>query len=209
MDLFAEIAAERRTLADQLADLSSEQRASPSLCGVWTVHDVVAHLTMPMRVSVPAMVVQVLAARGSFDRANERVTARLARSPFPELLRVLREQADARFTPPGSGPEAPLVDVLVHGLDVRWPLGLPTTTPEPRLRVALDHLASSPRGFAPRGALTGLHLRATDLDWSSGSGDAVSGPADALLLAMTDRPAALDALTGDGVPLLRSRLAGR
>lgn len=117
------IADERRALAAQLADLTPQQQASPSLCPAWTVHHVVAHLVIPLEVSVPAVVLQVLAAGGRSDRANERVTARLARRPFSELLHVLREQADSRSTPPGSGPEAPLVDLLAHGLDVRWPLG--------------------------------------------------------------------------------------
>jgi len=48
-------------------------------------------------------------------------------------------------------------------------------------------------------------LRATDADWSHGSGPEAAGPALSLLLAMTGRTAALDDLTGDGVAVLRSR----
>ena len=48
-------------------------------------------------------------------------------------------------------------------------------------------------------------LRATDTDWQHGTGPEVSGPAVALLLAVTGRKATLDDLTGDGVPALRER----
>jgi hypothetical protein len=48
-------------------------------------------------------------------------------------------------------------------------------------------------------------LRATDTDWSHGSGPEVTGPAIALVMAMTGRKAALDDLSGPGVDVLRSR----
>ncbi|MBB2922205.1 maleylpyruvate isomerase family mycothiol-dependent enzyme [Cellulomonas cellasea] len=119
MDAFDEIADERRALAEQLAALTPEQQTTRSLCEAWSVHDVLAHLIMPLEVSTPRIVLAVLLAGGNFDRANERVTRRLARRPFAEIVEVLHRKADARFTPPGSGPEAPLLDVLVHGLDIR------------------------------------------------------------------------------------------
>lgn len=206
MDPFEEIADERRALADQLAALPPEQQATQSLCEAWTVHDVLAHLIMPLEVSLPEVVLAVLMAGGSFDRANRRVTRRLAQRPFAEIVDVLRRKADSRFTPPGSGPEAPLVDVLVHGLDIRRPLRLDREIPEPRLRRALTFLMTAPSGLVPKGALTGLRLEAEDIDWRHGSGPVVRGPADALLLAGTGRATGLDALAGDGVPVLRGRL---
>ena len=59
----------------------------------------------------------------------------------------------------------------------------------------------------PAGRLTGLTLRATDQEWRSGDGPEVAGPSEALAMAMAGRPAALADLDGDGVALLRSRLA--
>lgn len=209
MDTFEAIADERRVLADQLAALTPEQQATRSLCGAWSVHDVLAHLIMPLEVSTPKVVLAVLLAGGSFDRANERVTRRLAQRPFAEIVEILRRKASSRFTPPGSGPEAPLVDVLVHGLDIRWPLGLRREIPEPRLQTALTFLMTAPSGLVPKGALTGLRFEAEDIDWASGRGPVVSGTAEALLLASTGRAAALDALTGDGLPVLRGRLDPR
>jgi hypothetical protein len=53
--------------------------------------------------------------------------------------------------------------------------------------------------------IAGVTLRATDADWRHGSGPEASGPAIALVLAMTGRKSALDDLSGDGVTTLRER----
>lgn len=207
MDTFAAIADERRALADQLAGLTGEQQATQSLCSEWTVHQVLGHLVVPLEVGVPKFLRAMLAARGNFDRANVRLAKEQARRPFGELVEVLREKADSRFTPPGSGPEAPLADVLVHGLDIRWPLGLTREVPPDRLRVALGWLVTGAvDGPVPKGAPAGLRVEADDLDWAPGEGPVVRGPADALLLAVTGRTVALGSLGGDGVPTLRDRL---
>ncbi|WP_204261446.1 maleylpyruvate isomerase family mycothiol-dependent enzyme [Blastococcus saxobsidens] len=206
MDTFAEIADERRGLADLMAGLTSEQQAAQSLCSAWRVHDVVAHLVMPLEVGMPRFALAMLLCRGNFDRANVRLTRELARRPFEELTELLRRKADSRFTPPGLGPEAPLTDLLVHGLDIRRPLGLTREVPEQRLRTALAFVATAGGGGpVAEGRLDGLRFEATDVDWAHGSGPSVRGGAEDLLLAITGRSVALDQLTGDGVPTLRSR----
>jgi Mycothiol maleylpyruvate isomerase N-terminal domain len=53
--------------------------------------------------------------------------------------------------------------------------------------------------------IAGVELRASDAQWSTGTGPEVSGPALSLVLAMTGRAAALDDLSGDGLETLRSR----
>jgi uncharacterized protein (TIGR03083 family) len=208
VDTFAEIADERRSLAALMSGLTSERQSTQSLCSEWSVRDVVAHLVVPLEVGMPKFVLAMLACRGNFDRANVRLAREQARRPFGELLEVLRDKADSRFTPPGSGPEAPLTDVLVHGLDIRWPLGLPRDIPEERLHKSLTFLTAAPvAGLVARGTLGGLRFEANDIDWAHGSGPTVSGSAEALLLAITGRTTALDHLSGDGLPTLRGRLA--
>lgn len=54
--------------------------------------------------------------------------------------------------------------------------------------------------------IAGVRLRATDTDWSHGSGPEASGRAVDLLLTMTGRRAGLEQLTGDGVEVLRLRM---
>ena len=208
VDLFAEIADERRGLADLVSGLTEDQLATASLCGEWTVRDVIAHLVVPLEVSIPRFAVAMLVSRGSFDRANVRLARAQARRPVVELVEVLRRKAESRFTPPGSGPEAPLTDLIVHSLDIAWPLGLTRDLDADRLQTSLTYLTSGPApGFVPKGALDGLELAATDLDWAHGSGATVTGSAEALLMAITGRSTALDRLAGDGVATLRSRLS--
>lgn len=60
-----------------------------------------------------------------------------------------------------------------------------------------------------RGALRarGVRLVATDLDWSRGSGPEVTGPAEALLMAMAARPCALADLEGPGKSTLAQHIS--
>jgi hypothetical protein len=51
-----------------------------------------------------------------------------------------------------------------------------------------------------------LRLVATDIDWSHGDGPEVTGPGEALLMAIARRPAALADLRGAGVSILAERL---
>ena len=207
MDTFAEIADERRGLADLLAALTADQRAVPSLCSEWSVLEVIGHLVVPLQVGIPRFALTMLVCGGNFDRANTRLARQQARRPYGDLIDTLRRRADSRFTPPGAGPEAPLTDLLVHGLDICWPLGLTHPVPAERWRKVLTFLASTaPRSFVAPGLVDGLSLRAENVDWSYGAGETVSGDADAVLLAMTGRRAALDHLAGDGVEALRRRM---
>jgi len=52
----------------------------------------------------------------------------------------------------------------------------------------------------------GLTLTATDANWSHGAGPEVNGPGEALLMAVSGRPTALDELDGPGLETLRSRV---
>lgn len=209
MDLFADIADERRITADFLGTLNPEQWATPSLCRGWTVHDVAAHLLMPLVTSTWTVAAALLRHRMNFDRANVDLTTGVAKRSDAELIEGLRDHADDRYTPPGLGPAAPLTDLLIHGEDMRRPLGLTRDFEASRLVVALDFLTSGSRlGYVPPSRLTGLRFEATDLNWECGEGVDVYGPAESLMLAIAGRPAALPDLTGDGVAELAGRIGG-
>ena len=102
-------------------------------------------------------------------------------------------------------PNEALVDHLIHHQDIRRP---PTgracrrTGWWRRWTSSRDSAASSVRSSGWR-----VRLVATDVDWSHGSGPEVSGPGEALLLAASGRPAGLPELDGEGVAVLRERLA--
>lgn len=61
-----------------------------------------------------------------------------------------------------------------------------------------------PIGAAKR--IQGLTLRATDVDWQTGSGPGVEGLAEPLLLALAGRPGVVGELSGPGQQTLAERL---
>ena len=207
MEVLTVIAGERRAFARDLAGLTPEQWMTPSLCAGWTVRDVVAHITVPLTIRPRAAITAFLRGRGSIDRTIALLTAERAELPVDRLLRDLEERAESTTAPPGAGLRAPMTDLLVHGLDVRRPLGLEREVPDEAWRQALAFLTSNRAlGFVPRGRTAGLAIEATDVGWSWGDGRALRGPAPSLALALTGRATALDELVGPGVDVLRDRL---
>ena len=190
MDHFAEIADERRGFADLIDTLTAEQLATPSLCLGWTVHDIAAHLVLPMV-------------------TNMALTRSLARIKSPaELAALLRKHAESRFTPPvGLGSIAPLTDAIVHAQDARRPLGIAREIPPARLLAILAFQVSplAARGFVPKARTAGQSFAASDLDWTAGDGPLVQGTGEALMMALCGRRVALDELTGDGLAEFASR----
>ncbi len=208
MDVFPLIAAERRRLADALEPLSPAEWESPSLCAGWTVHVVAAHLNSPWEVSLPSMLLDVARARsldGGFDRVAHRLADRLDPAA---CVAGLRDNATSRFTPPGSGPEAPLTDVIVHGADMLVPSGRAVAVDPVALATSLEFLAGGrAKGFVPRGRVDGLVVEASDIDVRIGQGsEVVRGPAIALCGVLCGRRALVDRLSGEGLTTLVDRL---
>lgn len=204
------IEAERRSLADLLEDLTPAQWETGSLCSEWRVRDVAAHLSL---VSEPPPAARVLAlvvkAGGNFHLLNRDASRDRARWDPEDIVRSLRSHAGSRKVPVVSNWQNVLFDVLVHGQDVAVPLGIDRPMDPEAARVGADRVWTMGWPFRAPRRLAGLRLEATDIRWTVGQGDLVSGPIRALLLALTGRPAALADLTGPGVPSLTERLAGR
>jgi uncharacterized protein (TIGR03083 family) len=206
VDTLEMIAHERRSLADTLSGFDTRQWTAASLCRGWSVHDVAAHLLMPLVTSLPRLLVAMTASGFSFDRANVRLTAAVARRSNDQIVLGLREHADDRFKPPGMGFDAPLTDVIVHGQDIRRPLGIQHAIDPEHLQRSLTFVAGKSQGFVPKGLTDGIRFEATDLDWSAGDGAVARGPGEAILLTMTGRRIAVVDLVGPGVDTLRGRL---
>ena len=207
-DVFGRTAANRRRAADLLAGLTPEQWRTPSLCAGWTIRELAGHLLMPMELSIPRVLVAMVRARGSADRAVDIYSRKLAQRTPDEIVATLRERADSRVRPPVVGAMGPMADSCIHLRDAARPLGVDVTAPLDDWRIVLDFLVSpaARRGFVPTGRLDGLYFRATDQEWSSGGGLELAGPSEALALAIAGRPVALADLDGGGVPVLRARL---
>ncbi|MDL4774475.1 MULTISPECIES: maleylpyruvate isomerase family mycothiol-dependent enzyme [Thermomonosporaceae] len=206
MELWDAVAGERRALADLLEALTPEQLATRSLCEAWTVRDVAAHLVAALDVSLPSFTWTVVTCGGDMHKASRRVTAQIAARPIDDLAATLRRRAGYRA--PLRRPEGPLADLLIHSQDIRRPLGLSRRFAKEDITAVLRFLTEQRTvGFAVKGAVGGLAWAAADLDWSYGSGPAVRGPAEALMMVITGRTVALADLEGEGVPVLRDRLS--
>jgi uncharacterized protein (TIGR03083 family) len=202
-------AANRRLLADFFDSLSDDQLDSRSLCAEWTVREVLAHLAMPLVVSLPRFVLQIARNRGSLDRASVAVAREIGRRDVHELTGTLRAHADRRLPAPGVGPMGQMADGCIHLRDCARPLGLVTDVTLGDWRMVLDFLPTKKAalGLVPQGRMDGLRFRASDQEWALGAGPEVVGPSEALALALTGRSAALPDLTGPGAEILAGRLA--
>jgi uncharacterized protein (TIGR03083 family) len=200
------VAAERRHLADHVADLTDEQWATPSLCAAWTVRDVIAHLTTTTRLTVPMLLRAAVRARGNFDRMEvDLAAARAAAHTTAELVAQLRESADSARRFPGSGPMDPLMDLVVHAQDIARPLGRRYASPPEVVAACLAYVASNKLMGGPR-RLSGVRLVSTDTGWTCGDGAELRGPDVDLLLVAAGRRAGLGALGGPGTSVVAGRL---
>ena len=202
----AAVSAERQRLADSVADLTAEQWATPSLCAAWTVRDVVAHLTVTTRVTVPRLLRGAVRARGSFDRLAIDLAAERAVAHTPaELVAQLRESAASTRRMPGSSPMDPLMDLVVHAQDVARPLGRRHVSPPDVVAASLAYVATNRFMGGPQ-RLAGVQLVSTDTGWTHGDGAELRGPDIDLLMVAAGRRAGLDALEGPGAEVLAARL---
>lgn len=207
-DVWSMVHAERAALVEDLGGLDDRQWDVPSLCGAWTVHDVVAHLVDSARTTRLGFVVALARARFDFDRLNARGVQRERGASPRETLERLR-----RVAPRTSSPPAPLdtrlVEEVVHGEDIRRPLGLSRSYPGAAVVRALRLQARTPASVGgAEERVSGIRLTATDTGTSIGDGPEASGPALALLLAVSGRRVALDELRGPGVRALAASVGG-
>lgn len=206
-ETFAAITAQRLRLCDTLDTLTDDEWNAASLCVGWRVRDVVGHLVGILETSGPQAFVGIVKAR-SFDRYTNRVALRVGGREPKELAAAYRRLAGKNFSPPGLGPIAPLSDICIHTRDIERPLGRPSTLVRSDLEAVTAFICGGRApGFVPFSRTKGLRLVATDLGWSRGQGDEVTGPAEALVMAVAGRRHALRDVTGPGVQKLAARLS--
>jgi uncharacterized protein (TIGR03083 family) len=196
------VAAEFTHLADLLTEASRAQWNAQSLCEGWRVREVIAHLTMAARYGEQEFMAELRRHDFDFTSLSNEIASRDASLPTGELVACLRSEVMAHWTPPGGGYHGALNHVVIHGLDVTVPLGVPRLCPEETIRVVLDGLTRD-EGQAHFGiAVEGRCLQASDLDWSYGSGPALRGMAGDLAAALCGRAIPDGRL--DGEPLRRA-----
>ncbi len=195
--LAASIAHEYLALADLLEASGADVWDAPSLCEGWRTREVVAHMTMPARYDGPAFMAELEKAEGDFALLSNTVASRDAQLATGQLLADLRSDVLHAWQPPGGGLEGALTHCVIHGLDIVESVPLSRRVPDQRIAVVLS-LVADPGAPNPFGIdLSGVELRADDLEWSCGSGVPVIGPAQALALVACGRLLPAGRLRGD------------
>ncbi len=107
--------------------------------------------------------------------------------------------ASRTSTPPGSK-DTRLVEEVVHGEDIRRPLGLVRAYPSEAVIRALRLQTRTPASFGgAKETVARVRLIATDADLTIGDGPDVRGPSLSLLLAVSGRQVAVAELDGPGL----------
>ena len=193
------VAAEFVALADLLDSATDAQWDTPSLCAGWRVREVIAHMTMAARYPEDKFMAELRRCNFDFGRLSNEIASRDAALPAGELVANLRSDVMQHWTPPGGGYHGALNHVVIHGLDVTVPLGVPRRSPDDTMRVVLDDLTVGGVHEHFGTGIDGRTLQSTDLDWSYGSGPPLRGKAEDLALVLCGR--ALPAGRIEGEPL--------
>lgn len=198
------IHSERAELAQTWTELSSEQWAAASWCDGWSVQDTAGHVLAAAEQTPGNFYKELISAGFKFDVFTDRAARRLGAIGPDELVRRLRARTSTTNHPPAPV-LAMLGEIVVHGQDIRRPLGLEHSSPEAALVAVADSWKNSNLLIGSKRRIAGLRLRATDAQWSHGDGPEVSGPLGSLVMAMTGRKAVHPDLSGDGVAVLAGR----
>lgn len=204
------IHAERAALAAGLAELTEQRWATRSLCDRFTVREVLAHLTAGASLNPARWMAGVIRCRFDFDRqVATRVAEHMGADPAETLARF--RQVITGTTKPPLPIVAMLGEIIVHGEDIRRPLGIERDYPVTTLTTVAGYYQGSDLPVLARRRARGLRLTATDGPFTAGVGPLVSGTTLALVMAMAGRAPYCDELDGDGVAILRERqaMAGR
>src|SRR6476659_8896023 len=170
------------TLLDEIDDADFDHA---SLCDGWRVRDVMSHMVLGHSTPMFQMVGMLAKYRFNVPKASRHGSVEWGSAHTPDEIReAWRGVVDghlmkgiAKVIPNKEG----FIDHVIHQQDIRRPLEMPRTIPEERLVAGVDG--------------------------TSGDGPEVTGPAEALLLLASGRPAPIDEVTGAGVATLKERIA--
>lgn len=199
---------ENRDFSAYLHTLEADEWEQPSLCDGWRVRDVVGHILYGNELKLWTLPYKLARFGFSSDRSGKAYSIARAEGRSPAQL-----LADFDGRNPWAGtcrvfpPKLTLLDRLVHHQDIRRALGHVRAIPEGRLVATLDAAPRLGSVFRARNRTKGLSFKAADVPWSWGDGPQVSGPGEAILMAMLGRGQALGDLGGDGLATFTTRVS--
>lgn len=198
------IHSERMQMAETLDSLSPGQWDVASWCEGWSIRDVVGHIVAAAEQTPLNFYRELMSAGFKFDVFTQRGASRLAQNDPVELIRRLRARTTTTNHPPAPV-MAMLGEIIVHGEDIRRPLGLIHRSPEAALVAVADSWKNTNLLIGSKRRISGVELRANEVDWRHGTGPLVSGPLQSLILAMTGRKGSHQDLSGEGLSILERR----
>jgi len=199
------IHAEREALVADLAPLTDEQWATPSLAADWTVRDVLAHMTATAKMTPGRFIGKFIGSGFRFHTMSAKDVAAERGDSGRAVLAAFTAQLKATTHPPGPI-QAMIGEVVVHGEDIRRALGISHRYSDEALTGSADFYRKSNLLIGAKRRAEGLTLRASDVAWSAGDGPEVTGPLASIILAITGRRAGLADLSGAGLPTLTQRV---
>ena len=173
-------------LADLLACAPAECWDSGSLCESWKIRHVVAHVTMPVRLTPEQFGAEMAAADGDFTVLSNTVAVRDASLPIADHLANLRSPVLHAWQPHGGGAAGALSHAVIHSLDVTVPLDRPPVAPPAAVAAVLDQLTAA-NGALFGVDLTEVGLEAIDADWRWGRGEVTRTDSGRLVALLSGR----------------------
>jgi uncharacterized protein (TIGR03083 family) len=189
-----------------LHSLPADDWERPSLCDGWRVRDVVGHILYGNEMNLATLPLRLARYGFSSDKSGKAYSIARAEGRSPEeLVRAFDARDPWAGTCKVFPPKLTLLDRLVHHQDIRRALDKPRTIPAERVVAVLDATPRLGSVFGARARTKDLRFVADDVDWSWGQGPEVTGPGEALIMAMLGRGAALADLHGDGLDRFASQ----
>ena len=151
------IRAERVALIGDLENLSDAQWSTQSLCSAWTVRDVLAHMTTTAKMTPGRFFGRFAGTGFQFNAMNEKgVKEELGATPA-DTLAGFKAQLDRTTAPPGPL-DAMVGEVVIHGQDIRRPLGIAHTYQPEALTLVGDFVIRGNLLLGGKRRATGLTL---------------------------------------------------
>ena len=204
-ELWGHIHAERSVMADTWDGLTPAQWDTASWCDGWTVKQTAGHILAAAEQTPGNFYKQLATAGFRFSVFTGRDATRLSGLAPGELSGRLRARTTTTNHPP-----APVVvmlgEIVVHGEDIRRPLGIEHPVAEPALLAVAENYRRTNLLIGAKRRIGGLRLRATDVDWVRGDGPEVTGPLLSLITVMAGRRGALPDVQGEGAATLAARM---
>ena len=191
-------------MADTLAELTEHQWNAASRCEGWTVREAAGHILAAAEQTPLNFYKEMAQARFRFNVFADRAAKRFGALAPDEIVERLRARTTTTNHPPAPV-MAMLGEIIVHGADIRRPLGLKHQPSDVALMAVADNYRKSNLLIGSKRRIAGLRLEAPDCQWSTGNGPKVVGPLLSMILAMSGRRLAGDDLKGDGADILAQR----